>query len=179
MMRDAVKAFVLVTLVHLIGRNAMLWMKLGFGRLRPSQWFGKGGELWFRDGGFSFPSGHAILFASIVVPLAVLYPRARPLLVIENTDQIWLGNQSCYTSGAVAHRIWEALEVPDQMAFSQIGGSQHCAFLPAQRPLLEAYVRKFLLDEDDVDTETDVVTTDGEYELDEERWVDWETPTLD
>ncbi len=74
-------AFLLVTLVHLIGRNASMWMKLGFGRLRPSKWFVTGGETWFQ-GGVSFPSGHAILFASVVVPLAVLYPRARPLLAI-------------------------------------------------------------------------------------------------
>jgi membrane-associated phospholipid phosphatase len=38
--------------------------------------------VWFRDGGYSFPSGHITLFASICIPLAVMYPRARPLLVI-------------------------------------------------------------------------------------------------
>jgi len=81
-LRSAAFAFVLITLVHLIGRNLMLWLKFGFGRLRPTQWFKAGGDdTFFRDG-FSFPSGHAILFGSILIPLAVVYPRTRPLLVI-------------------------------------------------------------------------------------------------
>lgn len=75
-------AFLLVTVVHLLGRNISMWMKFGTGRLRPSQWLAKGGDSWWREGGFSFPSGHAILFASIVIPLAVAYPRARPLLAV-------------------------------------------------------------------------------------------------
>lgn len=75
-------AFLLVSLVHLIGRNLSLWMKFGTGRLRPTEWMKQGGDLWFRHGGFSFPSGHAILFGSIVIPLAVVYPRSRPLLAV-------------------------------------------------------------------------------------------------
>lgn len=81
-LRNYAFAFALVTLVHLLGRHAMLWLKPAFGRLRPTQWLKAGGDdTFFRDA-FSFPSGHAILFASIIVPLAVVYPRTRPLLVI-------------------------------------------------------------------------------------------------
>jgi membrane-associated phospholipid phosphatase len=32
--------------------------------------------------GVSFPSGHVVLFASVLVPLAVVAPRTRPLLLI-------------------------------------------------------------------------------------------------
>jgi membrane-associated phospholipid phosphatase len=74
--------FLLLALVHLSARNVTMWMKFGFGRLRPVEWMKKGGDVWFRHGGFSFPSGHAILFGSIVIPLAVLYPRSRPLLAV-------------------------------------------------------------------------------------------------
>lgn len=81
-LRSYAFAIVLVTLVHLLGRNLTMWMKLGFGRLRPNQWLADGGDVWFRDGGYSFPSGHVTLFASIVIPLAVVYPRTRPLLAI-------------------------------------------------------------------------------------------------
>lgn len=81
-LRPYAYAFVLITLVHLLSRNLSMWMKFGFGRLRPSQWFVRGGDTFWRDGGWSFPSGHVILFASILVPLAVVYPRTRPLLVI-------------------------------------------------------------------------------------------------
>lgn len=81
-LRPSAAGFLLVALVHFLGRNITMWMKYGTGRLRPSQWLATGGDLWFRDGAYSFPSGHAVLFASIVVPLAVVYPRTRPLLVI-------------------------------------------------------------------------------------------------
>jgi len=40
-----------------------------------------------------------------------------------------------------------------------------------------AFAKKFLLDDDS--TDTDVLVTDGAYTLDEERWADWETPTLE
>ena len=81
-LKAAAFAFTLVTLVHLTGRILMLWLKFAFGRLRPSQWFKTGGDTFWQDNAWSFPSGHAILFASIVVPIAVVYPRTRPLLAI-------------------------------------------------------------------------------------------------
>ena len=34
------------------------------------------------DGGVAFPSGHVTLFASILIPLAIVAPRTRPLLAI-------------------------------------------------------------------------------------------------
>ena len=80
--RKQAHGWLLVTLVHLLGRNVMFWMKYFTGRLRPSEWLKAGGDgTWLRDG-WSFPSGHAILFASIAIPLAVTYPRTRPLLVV-------------------------------------------------------------------------------------------------
>lgn len=83
-LRNYAFAFALITLVHLIGRNLMSWLKFGFGRYRPTQWLKAGApdDTFFVDDKWSFPSGHAILFASILVPLAVVYPRTRPLLVI-------------------------------------------------------------------------------------------------
>jgi len=72
----------IITLTHLLSRHASLWVKTLTGRLRPSQWLNSDGDTFWRDGGFSFPSGHVLLFASIVIPIVVLYPRARPLLAI-------------------------------------------------------------------------------------------------
>ena len=74
--------FLIITLTHLLSRHASLWIKPLTGRLRPVQWLKSGGDTFWRDGGFSFPSGHVLLFASIVVPIVVVYPRARPLLAI-------------------------------------------------------------------------------------------------
>jgi undecaprenyl-diphosphatase len=76
--------FLIITLTHLLARNASLWVKTWTGRLRPTQWLKQGAPdaTFWHDGGFSFPSGHVLLFASVVVPIAVVYPRARPVLAI-------------------------------------------------------------------------------------------------
>jgi membrane-associated phospholipid phosphatase len=71
--------WIAVTISHLLANNLTMWMKLGFGRLRPHQWHG--GATWFHHG-LSFPSGHMTLFASIVLPIVALYPRLRGLLVV-------------------------------------------------------------------------------------------------
>ena len=67
---------------HLVARIAMIYMKDLTGRLRPTEWLKHGGDGTFWRGGLSFPSGHAVLFAGIVVPLLVLFPRARAALVL-------------------------------------------------------------------------------------------------
>jgi membrane-associated phospholipid phosphatase len=81
-LRPYAHVVLIVTLTHLLARHASLWVKTATGRLRPTEWLARGGDTFWRDGGFSFPSGHVLLFASIVLPLAYLYPRARPLLAI-------------------------------------------------------------------------------------------------
>lgn len=85
-LRPYAAGFLIVTLVHLLARHTSLWVKTFTGRLRPSQWLDAGGSsdggTFWHDGGYSFPSGHVLLFASIVVPIVVVYPRARPLLAI-------------------------------------------------------------------------------------------------
>jgi membrane-associated phospholipid phosphatase len=68
-----------VAATHLLARNVMMWAKLAFGRLRPTEWHG--GPTFFH-GGTSFPSGHVMLFASLALPLAVVWPRARWLAVL-------------------------------------------------------------------------------------------------
>lgn len=82
-LRSAAAVILVITLTHLLARHTSLWIKTLTGRLRPSQWLKQGGgdDTFWRDG-FSFPSGHVLLFASILVPLAVIYPRTRPLLAI-------------------------------------------------------------------------------------------------
>jgi membrane-associated phospholipid phosphatase len=72
-------AWLFVAATHLVSRNVMMWAKFAFGRLRPHEWHG--GPTFFH-GGSAFPSGHVMLFASLVLPLVVLFPRARPLLVV-------------------------------------------------------------------------------------------------
>jgi membrane-associated phospholipid phosphatase len=71
------RVWMTVALVHLLSRNAIFWLKPLTGRLRPYEWITRGGDTFFRDGGYSFPSGHVALFASLALPLAVAVPRLR------------------------------------------------------------------------------------------------------
>ena len=68
---------------HILGRIAMVHMKDWTGRLRPLEWIKQGGDEtfgWVK--GISFPSGHVVLFASVVIPMICVWPRARPLLAV-------------------------------------------------------------------------------------------------
>lgn len=82
--RGYAPAWMFLAGTHLVSRLATGWIKDGTGRLRPSEWIKKGApdDTFGWDGGVSFPSGHVTLFASVVFPLAVLYPRSRPLLAV-------------------------------------------------------------------------------------------------
>jgi hypothetical protein len=105
---------------------------------------------------------------------ALCAPRA--LLVIENTSMEWLGNLSTWTTGYVAHMVWEALGVPDKMGFSQVGHSDHCGFPSSQQPELTAYIQKFLIGNGSGNTT--IMKTDGGLNFDKAKWVDWTVPAL-
>jgi hypothetical protein len=100
----------------------------------------------------------------------------RALLVIENTSQEWLGNQSTYGNSMAAHMIWEALGIPDRMGVSQTGDHAHCVWNGSQQAELTAYVQKFLIGGGTQDTR--VLRTDGGYVFDRPKWAPWEIPAL-
>lgn len=77
--RGAAHTWMLIAGTHVFARFAMITLKDATGRLRPSEW--DGGATFGRDG-LSFPSGHVVLFASLIVPIVMRWPRARGLLAI-------------------------------------------------------------------------------------------------
>jgi hypothetical protein len=99
------------------------------------------------------------------------------LLVIENTDQIWLGNVSTYTDSMAAHEIWQALGIPDHMGVSQYGHPDHCGWDGvSQQPEVTAYVQKFLIGGGTGNT--NVLKTDGDFTFDAATWAPWSVPSL-
>lgn len=70
------RALVYIAAVHVVSSYVMSYAKPAFGRLRPYEWIARGGDTFWR-GGVSFPSGHVMIFASLAVPIAVVWPRAR------------------------------------------------------------------------------------------------------
>lgn len=106
--------------------------------------------------------------------LALCAPRA--VLVIDNTTIDWLSPVSSWAGANAAHKVWQALGVPDNMGISQVGRHNHCAFPDAQLPDLKAYVQKFLIGTGTANTA--IMKTDGGFTFDEATWVDWTVPAL-
>lgn len=83
-LRHEAPAWMYVAAVHLVSRIAMVELKDLTGRLRPLEWLKRGApdETFGWVKGISFPSGHVVLFASLVIPAIALAPRAWPAAVV-------------------------------------------------------------------------------------------------
>lgn len=80
--RALAPAAMFLAATHIFSRYATNQLKDLTGRLRPYEWLAKGGDdTFFRDG-IAFPSGHVALFASLAIPIALLWPRARWVLAV-------------------------------------------------------------------------------------------------
>ncbi|WP_437893412.1 glucuronyl esterase domain-containing protein [Sorangium sp. So ce124] len=132
-----------------------------------------GEQPWFRESfGSNFGNKVTTLPFDHHMVMGLVAPRA--LLVVDNKID-WLGIDSTFTAGAIAHAIWEGLGVPDRMAYSQLGGHEHCQFPAQQRAILEAYVKKFLVGGGTDDT--NLLESDG-AKADLGRWMTWTPPNL-
>jgi hypothetical protein len=129
---------------------------------------------WFTNNFWQFDSTANTLPYDHHMIEGMVAPRA--LLVIENTSQVWLGNYSTYTNSLAAHKVWEALGIPDHMGFSQIGDHNHCQWNGSQQPEVTAYIQKFLIGGGTADT--NVMKTDGGYVSDPTTWTPWTVPML-
>jgi membrane-associated phospholipid phosphatase len=99
--RHHAPAWMFIAATHIISRIVVNWIKVGTGRLRPTEWHA--GDTFFYDEGVSFPSGHVVLFASVAIPLVVVAPRAgTPLLVA-------VGVAAAARIGANAHFVSDAI----------------------------------------------------------------------
>ena len=128
---------------------------------------------WFSEGMFQF-SGSSV--SKLPVDhhelCAMCAPRA--LYVTANPDYTWLSNPSCYVNSKAVQEIYASLGIPDRFGFSIVGGHLHCAVPGVQMPDVEAFVEKFLLGNDTVNT---TIAT-SPYSIDLSPWITWTTPTL-
>jgi len=106
--------------------------------------------------------------------LAMCAPRG--LLFIENPDYEWLCNEGCWNNGKLVKMVYEALGVGDRMGYSSVGGHMHCSLPASQYEDVNAFIRKFLLD--DKTANTNIFKSDRNYTLNESKWIDWTVPTL-
>ncbi|MGE0550163.1 MAG: phosphatase PAP2 family protein [Kofleriaceae bacterium] len=82
--RGQTRIWLWLAATHVISRLLTNAIKDATGRVRPPAWLEHGGGTFGHDGLASpaFPSGHVALFASVLVPLAIVAPRTRPALAV-------------------------------------------------------------------------------------------------
>jgi hypothetical protein len=104
--------------------------------------------------------------------IAMIAPRA--VLMIESSQIPRMGAEAARVDALAAREVWKALGVPDRMgvAEEQIG---HCQWHPGFTPALEAYLDKFLMGNQDVDTD---ILRSKFTEVDRAKWIPWKTPEL-
>ncbi len=74
---------------------------------------------------------------------AMICPRA--LLLLGNPDFQWLADSAMLVSARAASEVWKRFGIPDRMGCSIVGGHGHCQLPDSQRPVVEAFIDRFLL----------------------------------
>lgn len=100
----------------------------------------------------------------------------RGLIVIDNSDYLWLGPWSAWGCMSAGRLIYDALGVKDNMGYSSVGNHSHCMF-PTDRELpdLTAFYNRFLLDEK---ADTEIFYNSVNLTFDYSQWIDWKVPRL-
>jgi hypothetical protein len=84
-----------------------------------------------------------------------------------------MGAEAARVDALAAREVWTALGVPLRLGASE-ENTNHCVWHNGFTPDLEAYVDRYLLGKEDVDT--DILRS--KYTIDTDTWIPWETPTL-
>ncbi len=129
-------------------------------------WFKNNMSQFSGDNVYKLPEDHHEL-------MAMCAPRA--LYVTANPDYTWLSNPSCNVVSEACKQVYKALGVPDRFGYSVVGGHSHCAVPGSQIPEIIAFVDKYLLANDTVNTSN---ISDTPYNIDLSGWITWSNPVL-
>ena len=105
--------------------------------------------------------------------IAMVAPRA--MIVLGNNDYEWMAEESAHVSNHAAKTVWEALDVPERFGFVITDGHGHCQVSDVQREHVEAFVDRFLLGDETVDTRDVEVSM---FSTDLSRWITWDQTVL-
>lgn len=103
--------------------------------------------------------------------LALCCPRA--VLVFGNNDFEWLAEPAGYVSCVAARKVWEKFGIEDRMGFSINDGHGHCQLPQVQYPELFAFVDRFLLGKEDVDTKDITYMKASKISINPSEWINW------
>jgi hypothetical protein len=127
---------------------------------------------WFKDAMRDFSGKVTKLPEDHHELMAMVAPRA--LLVTGNPGYVWLADESGYVGSKAAKEVYKALGIPDRFGYSIVSGHSHCQVPSSQIPEISAFVDKFLLGNDTVNTNVATST----YSSNLSPWITWTTPTL-
>ncbi len=117
----------------------------------------------------SLPFDHHLL-AAMIAP--------RPLISYENTDVVWLSPLSSFGCMTAAHTVFQALGIPENHGFEQVGGHAHCAWPASLTPSWNAFFDSILLGQN---VSTDEWSTNNMFNgvsWNASDWINWTTPTF-
>jgi hypothetical protein len=118
---------------------------------------------------YSLPHDHHELIAMIA-------PRA--VVTLGNRDFEWLGDESGYKSVMAATEVFKALGVEANIGFDFTTGHGHCQAPAIQVASVNAFVDKFLKNQQDANTNIAIQPPANGFDLDHTAVIDWQTPTL-
>jgi hypothetical protein len=156
------------------GGGATSWRYSGTEPVGSVEGLAQTSNQWFMQAMFQFggsnvsklPEDHHELMAMVA-------PRA--LYATGNPDYTWLSNPSCYVCSKGAQQVYNALGIADRFGFSVVGGHAHCSVPSNQITEISAFVDRFLLGKDTVNTNN---ISDSPYNIDLSPWITWTNPTL-
>lgn len=104
--------------------------------------------------------------------MAMVLPRA--LLVLGNPDYEWLGDESGYVASRAVEEVYRTFGIEDRFGFSFRDGHPHCQLPEVSYPEVQAFVDKFLFDDETADTN---VRYHEFFGTDYRRWIaNWAEP---
>jgi hypothetical protein len=69
--------------------------------------------------------------------------------------------------------VWEQFGIADRIGYSIVDGHGHCQLPESQFPEVEAFIEKFLLGNDSIDTRDISIAPLYKDSVDVNRWIDW------
>lgn len=103
----------------------------------------------------------------------------RPLLIIDNAGQEWLGEIPSNYCGQASKEVYDALGVSENYTYSQEGAHAHCSLPNGQFDEVKDFINKFLVGKDGIKTgKIDYTKNSEQIKWNKSDWIDWETPTL-
>ncbi len=100
--------------------------------------------------------------------VAMVCPRA--LLMLGNPDYEWLADPAAYVSMNAAMKVWEQFGIADRVGYSIVAGHGHCQLPESQYPEVEAYIDRFLLGKENVNTVVRIAP-ESYAEIDLDKWI--------